>query len=65
MKICSIYRSDSELIAVVQYPSRKFYILYGYTAERPATFRAGWFDTLEEAVTTLKKHRPLAQEVKR
>ena len=51
------YKSNGEIITISLYPNGKYYNNYGYCI-------AGGYDTLEEAMHYLHKHRPQAVEVK-
>ena len=64
------YFSDGEKIEIVKESNGKFYIHYGivfierYCGE-VATCTAGYFNSFDEALTALKKHRSNVVEVKR
>jgi len=55
---------DNERIEVKQYPNGYYYNHYGYDPERDtAASIAGPFESYEEAVGMLQKHRPQAQQL--
>ena len=61
VKAVARYRAEEENIVIMEYPSGKFFIHYGYDVKRDIENSiAGRFDTLEEAEKLLMKHRPKA-----
>ena len=64
IEVIARYKSDSESIAIVQAPNRKYFNYYGYDEDRGSfVSSAGGFDTFEEAEKTLYAHRPTAVEM--
>ena len=59
--IVDTFYSDDERIAIKEYPNGYFYNHYGYQPERDiADSVAGPFETREDAIAALKKHRPMS-----
>ena len=63
-EVIARYQSDTESIAIVQAPNKKYFNHYGYDEETGSfASTAGGFDTFEEAEKALYAHRPTAVEM--